>query len=361
MALAEGQEQGREAKKEPKMKKNFAIIRQIKIKGVEAFEGVAAEADRSIFAKNVDASRTEKNIVLKKSQYAKFADFVQKKKQEIRIGNLRRKKGEKKARFPRILTNKKTKEKEYPALSQQFVFSFSHGALSEKDGIEYLRRADEFIREWFEKNEIISSIIHRDETTDHIHIDVAYWNRFEKRFNQKELTQDKDQKGRGKTDISRIREAFQKEVANYFNLRKQDGSVVEKHDGKKADIGKGKLKEEIKELKNRKITQEEVLSLKTKFGENIVTIGEAIQTQTAENKTQVKEIEELKNKIGLLRGELGTKDAQIAAQGIRVAELERELEQKKVEEEKKSGDLSFEINQDNDDDDSYIKNTINKL
>lgn len=222
---------------------NFAIIRHIKIKGAEAFNGISAEADRTISGKNVDKSRTSKNIVIQKSKYANFDDFVNTKKSEIALANKATKQWnienpsdkQKLRRFPRMTENRKTKEKELLSLNQQFVFTYSNGALSEEQGVEMLKRSDQFIRNWFLKNEIISSNLHLDETTPHIHVDVAYYDKHEKRFNQKELS------AQGKTDIDAIRNAFQREVADEFGLIKQDGSVVAEHDGGKADIGKGQL------------------------------------------------------------------------------------------------------------------------
>lgn len=231
------------------MSNNFAIITHIKIKGAEAHNGVLAEADRSISGNNVDKSRTHKNITIIENPYENYDDFVQVKQAEIAeanmldiIWNKQNQNDQKKSRrFPRKTTNKKTKNIEESALSQQIVFTHSPGIMSEDDSIKYLKLADKFIRNWFQDNEVISSVIHLDETTPHLHVDIAYFDKNDKRFNQKILFES------GKTDFDAIRDAFQKEVADRFGMIAQDGSVVDKgkHE-QRADLNRAADKEALK-------------------------------------------------------------------------------------------------------------------
>ncbi len=373
---------------------NFAIIRHIKIKGAEAFNGISAEADRTISGKNVDKSRTSKNIVIQKSKYANFDDFVNTKKSEIALANKATKQWnienpsdkQKLRRFPRMTENRKTKEKELLSLNQQFVFTYSNGALSEEQGVEMLKRSDQFIRNWFLKNEIISSNLHLDETTPHIHVDVAYYDKHEKRFNQKELS------AQGKTDIDAIRNAFQREVADEFGLIKQDGSVVAEHDGGKADIGKGQLKAENKKLKeqivqknkhlkstinelrqklddaaeladnqdmliqsleNQEPTTEEIQNAEFEHNGKSTTAKELVKDLKKEVTEFRKKSEEQERKIGLLEGTINTLKDKVSVfksmiKSLLSSKLQSIVDMPKAEQKKGAkgltGDLEFEEN-----------------
>lgn len=235
------------------MSRNYAIISHMKLRGAEAHNGVLAEANRAIFGNNIDKGRTHKNIIIIKNKYKNYDDFVQTKRAEMekankddRIWNQQNPDDKKKyRRFPRRTLNKKTNKKEEAALSQQIVFTHSPGIMSEDDSITYLKSADKFIREWFADNEVISSIIHLDETTAHLHVDIAFFDKNNKRFNQKILSET------GMTDYNKIRAAFQEKVADRFGLIAQDGSVVKKgtHE-QRADLNRAADKEKLANAKN---------------------------------------------------------------------------------------------------------------
>lgn len=234
------------------MSNNYAIISLLKLRGADAHNGVLSEADRSISGNNVDKSRTHKNIILTENLYKNYDHFIEVKQAEIDEANIPDKiwnkenpnKKIKLRRFPRKLKNKKTKKNELPALSQQIVITHSPGIMSESDSIIYLKCAYDFIQEWFSDNEVISSIIHLDETTPHLHIDIAFFDKNDKRFNQRILSKT------GKTNYRKIRAAFQKEVAEGFGLIAQDGSVVKKgtHE-QRADLNRAADKERLANTK----------------------------------------------------------------------------------------------------------------
>lgn len=286
----------------------YAIVRHEKIRGAEMFNGYAAEADRSIVGNNVHKNLSHKNIFIQKSVYKNYDEFVQVKKDELtkvrkEVNAWNRLHPDNKKivpRFPSKKTNKKTKKKEDPALSQQFIFIYSYGALSEEDGIKYLYLADKFIREWFPDNEIISSIIHLDEKVPHIHIDVAYWDINKKKFNQKELSaysknDDGEKIGGFKTDIDYIRDEFQRLVADKFGLEKQDGSVVNPDDHeRRADIAKDKLKEANRQLKEK--VYSDTHTKRTRKGKRVkATNEEVVKSLSGKLSQKVKEVEELKS------------------------------------------------------------------
>jgi hypothetical protein len=231
----------------------YAIIRQEKIKSADSFNGRLHHNQRDYFSKNINRELTHKNITLTQSSYKNLDEFAELKKKEIQEHN---KEFGTKNRMVRQVLNKKTGQKEYQALSQEFVITHSHKAMSEEESIEYLKRADKFLREWFGNCEVIQSVIHLDEKTPHLHFIVSYFDKEEKRFKQKELSK------AGKTDINIIREAFQEEVAKGYGLLKQDGSVVVEHE-RKADIEKAELKEWKKELEAELEEANEALYIET--------------------------------------------------------------------------------------------------
>lgn len=217
---------------------NFATIRQEKVKGAESFNGRIGHNNRSFFSDNINQDLTHKNIIIQDSKYKNFDDFCATKKEEIKNYNFE---NGTKHRFIRSTLNKKTKEYELGAMSQEFVISLSPDFLTEEESIEYLKDADNFLRSVYPNCEVIQSIIHLDEKTPHLHFNVSYFHETEKRFMQKELSQE------NRTDINSIREAFQKSVAEKYNLKKQDGSVVENHENK-ASLKVQELKEKEKIL-----------------------------------------------------------------------------------------------------------------
>jgi hypothetical protein len=223
---------------------NYAIIRHEKRYGPDMVNGIWAENIRSILGNNVDKSRSHLNITVTPLEFDNYDDFVNTRKQQIRITNKQRHPLEKKARMPRVKKDKKTANPKFPALMQEFVFTHSHGALPENESIRYCELAYKFISEWFGECNILLAVIHLDEETPHVHIWTDYYNKFENRFIQSILQDD------GKTDIRAIRDAWQKKIEEEgFELIKQDGRVVgDKHDGSKADKNKGDLKKQINEL-----------------------------------------------------------------------------------------------------------------
>jgi len=268
----------------------FAIIRQEKIRNADSFNSREAHNSREILTSNVELKYSHKNITLIKNKYKNYDDFVEQKREEIRKSN---KLNNTKHRFVRSVLNKKTKEKELSSMFQEFVFTHSKDALSEEDSIEYLKAANKFIKDRFHDCEIISSEIHLDETTPHIHIVSSYYNDIECRFMQKELSKEKI------TDINEIRKAFQHEVADKFELKMQDGSVVEAKNHQRS------ANKEIAELKEaQKLKDQELLDLKNLHKNKIrqlesenVSKTEALQALTATNDTLIQENEAYKQSI----------------------------------------------------------------
>jgi hypothetical protein len=226
------------------MKKKFAIISHKKMKDSGAWNGYKAHNERATSPQNVDKSRSHLNITLKPNSFKNFDEYIEKKREYIREKN---KENGTKNRCVRKTKNKKTKKFEYPSVAHEFVFSYSHGALTDAQGVEYLKLADKFLEEWFGKDiEKLQSTIHLDEKTPHIHIDYAYFDLEQGKFCQKDLQR------KGKTDISRIREEWDRYLATteFAHLSMQDGSVVAKDEHTdKASLEIDRLKTEVKEWK----------------------------------------------------------------------------------------------------------------
>lgn len=220
---------------------SYAIIRQIKVKSEAQFNGAQKENNREYFAPNVDKYRSYLNQTLVKNPYKNYMDFVEKKRVQIRLAN--KKNGTRNRMLRQV--NTKDSKREYKSMMQEFVFSYSPGALSQKGGVEYCQLALEFIQEWYQNIEIISATIHLDETTPHIHIWSTYFDQNQCRFIQNSLQK------RGLTNINYIRDAWHKKLhESGFKLLKQDGSIVKSHDGLKADYEKGQLKNKILKLED---------------------------------------------------------------------------------------------------------------
>jgi hypothetical protein len=272
---------------------NFATIRHQKIRSAIQHNSLNMHNERRTSSKNVITKNTYKNITLSPSAYKNFDTFVEAKKTDIRKANKLRKKGEKKARFPREVLNKKTQEKELPALSQEFIFSHSHKALTEEESILFLTRAHDFLKEWFKGCEVLSSVIHLDEKTPHLHFFVSYFDKTQNRFVQKSLSQ------AGKTDIDLIRAAFQTAVADEFDLIKQDGSVVDNHEVK-ADLEKSKLKDKIETLEKTALLKK-ILDTKKEY-----TAQATLSEKTALITTAEREKEELRSELSITKTALAT-------------------------------------------------------
>jgi len=275
--------------------KKFATIRHEKRKGAEQFNGILAENNRDFSKANIDKNLTHKNICLTPSIYSDYSDFVARKQEQIRASN--KLKGTKN-RMVRQIKDNKTGKTDFGAMLQEFVFGHSPGALTEDQSIEYLKMADKFIRDWFTDLEIVSSIIHLDEKTPHLHIWTSYFDTVQNKFIQKELSQ------QGKTDINAIRKAFQAQVADKYGLAAQDGSVVKSHDGSKASTVIDKLKKEISDLENGVPTEEQLKNSSITINNKTIPLPKFINQSIAENTALKEQNKHLEQELELLRVEL---------------------------------------------------------
>jgi len=217
----------------------YAIITQQKISNAKSFNGRISHNERRFSSSNINRKLTPNNITITKSKYNNFNHFINEKKRELKKSNA---KNGTKNRFIRKMKNVQSGEMEYQSTCQEFVISSSPN-FDKTKSVEYLKKADIFFKKRFKNCEIISSEIHLDETTPHLHIIISYFDINKKKWIQKELSKAKI------TDFDRIRNDFQKEVADEFGLKKQDGAVVKKGTHQqKASLEVAELKATIKNL-----------------------------------------------------------------------------------------------------------------
>ena len=76
-------------------------------------------------------------------------------------------------------------------LKKLFDIEFSEIFLSEivanEEARKYLKNAEQWLKDKFKGQEVLSSIIHMDEGKPHLHITFSYFNKDIKRWNQRGL------------------------------------------------------------------------------------------------------------------------------------------------------------------------------
>ena len=272
----------------------FAIIRQEKVKGAESFNSRTSHNNRTIITSNINKSLTKNNIMIQENIYKNYDDFVNKKRKEIQEHNLE---FGTKNRFIRKTLNKKNKTMEFGAMSQEFIISSSKDFFkTEEENIQYLKNADKFLRKWFPNCEVLQSSIHLDETTPHLHFHISYFDKENKKFIQKEMSK------KGLTDINKIREAFQTDIASPIGLQKQNGSVVnaDEHQNK-ASLEIAQLKKELSEARKTILMQKERISKleeeKSLLEQDMIVLEHKNNSNLGMNPTIKKELTKTKSEL----------------------------------------------------------------
>ena len=84
----------------------------------------------------------------------------------------------------------------------------------EEDYIRYLKDAESWLRERFQGQKILASVIHLDEKKPHLHFTASYFNEDRNRWSQKWLAQEK------KTDLNQMLDDFERDIGQKYGLQR---------------------------------------------------------------------------------------------------------------------------------------------
>ena len=201
---------------------------------------------------NIDTSKSKDNIVLQKLKYKSARELINSANQKIKEEN------EKIRKRNESVIDKKQKEKLKRGLKKgsNFIFNIVVDCSvipgwQESNYIEYLKEAEQWLRNKFQGQEVISSVIHRDESKPHLHISFSYYNIDLNKWNQRGL---KEQK---LTNLNILLKDFERDIGKKYGLKKGDNVKLKKElskefKGTKYRIKTGFLKTEEKILINKK-------------------------------------------------------------------------------------------------------------
>jgi len=282
---------------------NYFVIGFRKIKTAEEYKNKIAghnHRNRNYPNRlNIDTTKSKNNIILQELKYRTATELIDTANQIIKEENIKTRKNNKK------VTDKKQKEKLRRGLKKGSAFAFEIlidcsiiDKWENKDYIKYLKDAEQWLKDKFKGQEVLSSIIHMDEGKPHLHITFSYFNKDIKRWNQRGL------KDKNLTNLNYLLKDFEQEIGQKYRLKKGDNDKL------KQKLYKGLAKGKTFKIKTGLFTSENKVLLDKK--QLIKNINEVIN--------KAREIGEL----GRLKEELIKKNKEI-----------RELKEKAKEEVKK--------------------------
>jgi cell division protein FtsB len=190
--------------------------------------------------------------------------------------------------------------------------------------VKYLKDAFEFLQKHFEGQTIANATIHMDESKPHLHATFLYFNEKEGKWNQKDLMK------KGKTDLNKLLDKFQKEIGEKYGLVRGDSKNLNKTIVKefakaqvKVPVKMGILKTEERKFLSIKKAKQAIERLDKKYKmsilENDKLKNELIKVKK-ENKQLKQENQELKEKINKIK----RKNLMLSKGLSKVREIERE-------------------------------------
>jgi len=222
------------------MKKYFVIDFK-KIKSESQFNNwILGHNERKykLQRENVDQTKTKDNITMTECKYKSYKNFIQAKKEEIQSLNKENRKKRKQLveelikqgydkKEAQKIARQKYPKRRSPSMDQAVGFSIVVDCSvmegwSNDDYIAYLKDAEAFLKSRFSNLEILSSVIHLDESKPHLHISFSYWDENEKRFKEKELYE------KGLTNLDKLLDDFKHSVGQKYNLDRGDGATIKK-------------------------------------------------------------------------------------------------------------------------------------
>ena len=248
---------------------------------------------------NIDTSRSKDNIILQKLKYRTADELIDTANQIITEENENIKK-----RNEGI--DKEQKEKLRRGLKKGSSFAFEILVDCSKiknwkneNYTEYLKEAEQFFRDRFEGQEIISSVVHMDESKPHLHLTFSYFNTNLKKWNQREM---RDKK---LTDLNLILKEFEEKIGAKYGLKKGDNATLKKvltKEAKKSFNGRstkytvktGLLKMEEKKLIDIKNLNTAINNYKNKILTDVKEIGqvERLKEELIKYKRELEEVED---------------------------------------------------------------------
>ena len=249
---------------------------------------------------NIDTSKSKDNIVLQELKYKSANELIDTANQIIKKENQKIKERNK------DIEDKNQKEKLRRGLKKGSSFAFEIlvdcskiEGWNENNYIEYLKEAEQFFKKRFKGQEIISSIIHLDESKPHLHLTFSYFNKDLKKWNQRGL------KEQNLTNINYLLKDFEKDVGAKYGLKKGDNATLKKvltKEAKKSFNGRstkytvktGLLKMEEKKLIDIKNLNTAINNYKNKILTDVKEIGqvERLKEELIKYKRELEEVED---------------------------------------------------------------------
>jgi len=212
--------------------------------------------------------------------------------------------------------------------------------------IDYLVKAEEWVKNRFKGQKVVSSVIHLDEGKPHLHLTFLYFNEELGQWNQKQMYKDK------LTDLNKILADFERDIGAKFGFKKgktknldeivKGVKVGNSENGKKwyakSDIDlqlkkHQKLLKQAKDLKfykdkadlERQVNEVANHQLQTKIQENMLLEGENKQLQTT-NKQLLATNQQLQANNNQLQKQVVEQQQTISIYRSKIKVLKEELE-----------------------------------
>jgi len=277
---------------------------------------------------NIDTTKSKDNIVLEELKYKSANDLINVANQIIKQENIKIRERNNE------VEDKEQKEKLRRGLKKGSAFCYEilidcSVILGWKDDnyINYLKEANEWCINRFKGQELISSVIHLDESKPHLHITFSYFNTDLKKWNQRGMRE------QNLTNINLILKDFEKEIGQKFGLKKGDNEKLKKEikkeftgtkykvkteflkteekvlvNGKDLNTAINKIYSRVKSIGTEARYQQEILELKKKheqekykitdtYEQEILQLKNVMRDNNKKIRELEKEIEEQKDKI----------------------------------------------------------------
>jgi len=229
---------------------------------------------------NIDWSRTHRNIVLQDLKYKSANELIE-------SGNSKRAKGRRKL-------------KAGSAFAFEIIVDCSPDPTwKENDYINYLKDAYEFFKERFQGQELVSAVIHMDESKPHLHLTFSYFNEELGRWNQRNLMKEK------KTDLNKILDDFKEAVGKKYGLERGEGKEI-KEELKKEFLSVETKRELLERIEKLPKTDKKIIRENIRLREENARLRkekEELEQRLKELQEKAKEIEALKQENKTLKEE----------------------------------------------------------